>query len=153
MKTKDALPQGRVFRWFALMMGLVTAPVLVYAQTAVTAVPDPSSTIQSGPVMPVHHGYGIVSGACPYYHHGYWGHGMTGGLGPFWALLSVLVVVAIIWGVIGLLHGAFACRRRRGCRAALGDQENVARRLLDERYARGEIDRDEYLKKRADLEK
>ena len=62
--------------------------------------------------------------------------------GVFWLLVLVLAVAAVIWAV----------------RASTGDHRPSAPRrgssaldLLEERYARGEIDRDEYVQKRGDL--
>jgi putative membrane protein len=50
----------------------------------------------------------------------------------------VLVVVGLVWLVSGRWSGA-------------GDMGRSARRILDERYARGEIDEEEYQRRRAAL--
>jgi putative membrane protein len=76
------------------------------------------------------------------------GFGMMGGWGfpfsgIFGLLILVLVVVALVWFVRALTRP----RERlpeTGRRSAGLD-------LLDQRYARGEINRDEYLQKRADV--
>nr|WP_226840716.1 hypothetical protein [Acidithiobacillus ferruginosus] len=47
----------------------------------------------------------------------------------------------------------FICRHRHGCRGGVNGNGGSARKLLDERYARGEIERDEYLEKRNHLGK
>ncbi|MHB1685712.1 MAG: SHOCT domain-containing protein [Bacilli bacterium] len=52
-----------------------------------------------------------------------------GGMGIFW----LLIVGAIIWGIV------YFSRRQAG---ATGDNRSLA--ILRERYARGEIDDDEY---------
>jgi len=55
-------------------------------------------------------------------------------------ILWILIVVALIW------LATSATRRDRDP----GKQEKSALEILEERYARGEIDRDEYLQKRDD---
>jgi len=55
--------------------------------------------------------------------------------------LWILIVVAAVW------LATAATRRDRGS----GRGEKSALEILEERYARGEIDRDEYLQKRGDL--
>ena len=66
---------------------------------------------------------------------------------PFHGLLWLLMVAAVIVGVVVLIrylwHGGGPSGPAPGRSAAL-DQ-------LDERYARGEIDRDEYLQRRRDI--
>jgi putative membrane protein len=57
----------------------------------------------------------------------------------FWILLIVLLAVAI---------GALV---RRGGSTGLGGREHTALDILKERYARGEIDRNEFEQKRRDL--
>lgn len=82
------------------------------------------------------HGFGMMGG------WGGWG-GMLPFGGLFGLLILALVVVGVVWFVRALLQ-------RR-------DQEPHAERhfrgldVLDERYARGEISRDEYLQKRRDV--
>jgi putative membrane protein len=70
--------------------------------------------------------------------HGFWG-------GPGWALLGFLVMVGlgvlVFMLIVGLVRGGGA---RRG-----GEPPSV--RVLEERYARGEIDRDEFLERRSFL--
>ena len=58
----------------------------------------------------------------------------------FWEITTLVVLVAVIVVV------ALAIRRLVRRPAA-----NPARYVLDERYARGEVDRDEYKQKRRDL--
>ena len=64
-----------------------------------------------------------------------WGHMMFGGLMmlAFWVLIIVLVVLLVRW-LIGPQAG------ERGARA----EASSALRILEERFARGEIDREEF---------
>ena len=65
--------------------------------------------------------------------------GMTG-LVWLWVVVPLLVLVVVsVWLV-------------RTVRSRAGSDAAAARRGLDLRYARGEVDRDEYLQRRADLE-
>ena len=74
-----------------------------------------------------------------------WGHidGWGWGMAIFGWLFTVLVVVLVVrvfWSTISPADPGGRARSR------IAD-------LLDERYARGELDRDEYLERRADLER
>jgi len=74
------------------------------------------------------------------------------GSGLFWLhdLFWLLIVVALIVGAILVLRSLL--HRPYGQRPLLGTwQQSPALHELDLRYARGEIDRDEYLQRRADL--
>lgn len=80
------------------------------------------------------------------------GFGMMGGWGGggffpfsgiFGLLFLVLVIVALIWLVRAILRPQDRAPRTPRASAGLD--------LLDQRYARGEINRDEYLQKRADV--
>jgi len=78
-----------------------------------------------------------------------------GGHWPFWevALMWVGMIAfwaLLIWAIYALITSA---TRRPGARAP-GDEHggDPARRILDERLARGEIDTDEYLRLRDVLE-
>lgn len=62
--------------------------------------------------------------------------GWGGAMGLFWALLLVLLVVWLVRG--------FGSSNRRS-------DTPSAREILDQRYARGEIDGDEYRQRLADL--
>lgn len=83
-----------------------------------------------------------------------WGYGPDWGMmhgggwaGPFgmiiWLLFVVLAVAAVAWLVRAIPH-AGAVQPRTERRAA-------GLEVLDERYAKGEIQRDEYLQKKRDL--
>ena len=66
------------------------------------------------------------------YHPMAWGFGMFGGFGMlvFWGILISIVVLAV-----------------KSVRTG-SNESNRARRILDERYARGEIDEEEYEKRK-----
>ena len=79
----------------------------------------------------------------PWHMHG-WGMGWGGGMVPG-PLLSIVLLVLLLAAVFALVRwlGAGdggASRRTR-----------TARDILDERYARGEIDREEYRRRRQDI--
>ena len=78
---------------------------------------------------------------------GGWGYRMMGGFGWIFMLLLLIVVVALAVGL--LREGLVGTRWHHGPSRACGSS---ARYILDERYARGEIDADEYKRRRADLE-
>jgi putative membrane protein len=61
--------------------------------------------------------------------------------GPIWMIAWLAVLVAIVIGVVRWL----------GLGGDAGRPERTARDILDERYARGEIDREEYLKRKQDI--
>lgn len=65
--------------------------------------------------------------------------GMTNGRGPGW---MALVPVGLSTAVIGLVGGVAYWASRRGTTGTTGDDSAVA--TLRERYARGEIDAEEY---------
>lgn len=74
------------------------------------------------------------------------GGGMLFG-GILWILVLALAVFAVIWVVRSsthtMHHGTGTTMR--------ADNRSASLNILEERYARGEIDRDEYLRKRDDL--
>lgn len=79
-----------------------------------------------------------------------WG-GMTGGgfggFGLAW-IINLIVTVAIIVGLV-LLVVWFV--RQSGGGARLGREEKTPLGILKERYARGEIEREEFEQKKKDL--
>lgn len=85
-----------------------------------------------------------------------WGHGSDWGImgdwdgiwwGSFgmiiWLLILIAVVASIVWLIRSISGG--------GGREALPPRRPAGLDILEERYARGEIDRDEYLQKKQDL--
>ena len=73
--------------------------------------------------------------------HGWWGPGGMW-LGPIWMIVWLAVLVAIIVGLVRWLSGVGG---------GAGRPTRTARDILDERYARGEIDREVYLRRRTDI--
>ena len=74
------------------------------------------------------------------------GGGMMGGCAFmwFWALFAVLVLALLVVGVVWLV--------RTLAGPGPGGSTSAARQELDLRYARGELTREEYQQRRADLE-
>ncbi len=86
-----------------------------------------------------------------------WGHGShwmmgngwdgTGWMmifgGLFWLVLIALGVAGAVWFV--------GASRRRGPDMQLTERKHSALEILEQRYARGEIDREEYLEKKKDM--
>lgn len=61
------------------------------------------------------------------------------GWGGFMGLLWIVLLGVVVWVVIGMARGG------------RGQDAPTAREILDRRYARGEIDADEYKRRRDDL--
>jgi len=74
--------------------------------------------------------------------HGFGGMGF--GMGWWW-IIGIIIVAAIVWGIV----------RTTGQNDYTNSAFNhkTALDILNERYARGEIDKDEYETKKKDLEK
>lgn len=78
-------------------------------------------------------------------------HGM-GGMGiAYWisAILGVLFIVGVVALIVAVAWRLFRGGREDGRRPATADVGPLD--ILERRYARGEIDREEYLQKRDDL--
>lgn len=89
----------------------------------------------------------------------WWGDGHMGAAGWVGMIFMIVIWLAIIVGLIYLLrylfwgpHGPWHGQQPGGPHAGPGDVRSDALRILEERYARGEIDREEYLQRRSDLE-
>lgn len=85
-------------------------------------------------------GYGPQSGMMS----GYGGYGF--GYGAFHMVIWVVIMAAIIVGIVWLVRTMMP----PGTRGAAAPR-SAGLALLEERYARGEINRDEYLQKKGDL--
>ncbi len=80
------------------------------------------------------------------------GSGMMDGWGGFWVgpifmIFWLVVIVAVIAGVIWLVQSA----SHHGAGRSNAPSGSSALDILDERYARGEINRDEYLRKKQEM--
>jgi putative membrane protein len=74
---------------------------------------------------------------------------MMTGTDPVWWVISIvaaLLIIAAAIAVVGLLMGSGGARPRAAAQVA-----PPARDVLDQRYARGEIDHDEYVRRRDEL--
>ena len=74
--------------------------------------------------------------------------GMMGGFMVLWVLLLLALIALAVTGVVWLVRSM-----RRSVSASNGaTQPSAVRAELDHRYATGELSRDEYLQRRADVE-
>jgi putative membrane protein len=80
-----------------------------------------------------------------------WGPGMMGWgqIGWFWPMGMILFWVLMIIGIILLIRGF---RTAKGSVREAGPAAESALEILKKRYARGEINKEEYLEKKKDLE-
>ncbi|MDP2496645.1 MAG: SHOCT domain-containing protein [Candidatus Palauibacterales bacterium] len=110
-----------------------------------------ATTAIGGTAMLVGGGVGLSLAQSYHDFHGY-GGGMGGMgilywvgalLGLLFALALLILIAAVIWRLVRREEGGAA----REARASEGSPLEV----LEHRYARGEIDREEYLQKRDDL--
>ena len=74
--------------------------------------------------------------------YGMGGYGLWGGLVMvlFWGIIIILVIAVVRW-LMGDRH------------SQMHEHSNRALEILEERYARGEIEREEYLQRRDDLKR
>lgn len=82
-------------------------------------------------------GYGMMGGGFGY------GPGIIGMI--FWIVLLIALVIAIVWLVRSLAGGGHHHAPPPGPRRSAGLD------ILEERYAKGEINREEYLEKKKDI--
>jgi putative membrane protein len=85
-------------------------------------------------------GYGMMGG---------WGYGGYGGygLGLVHLVFWIVVLIAIVAGIVWLVRSTASA----GAHGALPPRRSAGLDVLEERYARGEINRDEYLQKKRDI--
>lgn len=81
----------------------------------------------------------------PYQDTGHWM--VWGWWMPLHGILALLIIVLVILGVVALVRALGAGGRHR----ARDGGRSPGLDLLEERYARGEIEREEYLQKKRDL--
>ena len=82
-------------------------------------------------------GYGMMGG------YGGWGWGM----GLFHSLFWLVILGLIVWAVVVFVRSNTASTGE----GAGPSRSSPGLAILEERYARGEIDREEYLQKKRDL--
>jgi putative membrane protein len=80
-----------------------------------------------------------------------WGMGGWGGYGWGFGLLHGVVSVAVIVAVVFLVIWAVRAITGGGLPRVGGPRRSPGLDVLEERYARGEINRDEYLQKKRDM--
>ena len=84
------------------------------------------------------------------------GYGGMGAGGVIWIVVMLAVLALIVVGIVMLVRG-LSHRNDYGASGyrqepSLGNEgPKTALRILEERYARGDIDREEFLKRKADL--
>ncbi len=78
---------------------------------------------------------------------GMMGPGMMGGFGWGWFMLIFMIIFwgLVIWGIMALVRGL------SGSRGSDSSKVDSALEVLKKRYARGEIDKEEYEEKKRDL--
>ena len=90
--------------------------------------------------------FGAVSGG-QYGGWGMMGPGMMGGFGWGWfmPIFMILFWGLVIWGIVALVRGL------SGSRGSDSSKTDSALEVLKRRYARGEINKEEYEEKKKDL--
>jgi putative membrane protein len=91
-------------------------------------------------------------------HFGHFGHfggpGPGSGIGFFFFILMILFFAALIWALLSATHHRDVHGHSRlsshphGPHADHHGQESEARKILDHRFAAGEINEEEYLRRR-----
>ena len=80
-----------------------------------------------------------------------WGMGCCGGWGGLGMILAVVFWGVVLYGLF-LLFRSFSTSRPSGMTGPAGPSRRDALEILKERYARGEITREEFLSMKKDLE-
>ena len=92
---------------------------------------------------------GLVGGWQGYgYGYGMMGPGMMGGFGGFWFMPIIMIVFwgLVIWGIVALVRGVTSSSNMGS-----SNQADSALEILKRRYARGEINKQEYEERKKDL--
>ncbi|HKJ08487.1 MAG TPA: SHOCT domain-containing protein [Gammaproteobacteria bacterium] len=79
---------------------------------------------------------------------GYGWHGYGMGYDPFWWVFMVLIWLVLIVGIAAIVKSLFFSSHSA---AGSGHESKTAVQILEERYARGEIGKEEFEQKRKDL--
>jgi putative membrane protein len=134
-----------------LMMDSLTKRLKTFGLTAVTFV------LMAAPALAQGAGPGPGPGAGPGFHGGHpmmaWGgrhfaHGHGWGWGAGGGFILLLALIGFIVVVLAVVRALLGGRHRRHYR---GMGMGAGLEIVETRYARGEIGRDEYLEKRRDL--
>ena len=84
-------------------------------------------------------GYGMMGGG---YGFGYGGYGVVHMI--FWVVILIAIIAAVVWLVRSMATPG-------GHHHLSPPKRSAGLEVLEERYARGEINRDEYLQKKKDI--
>ena len=93
--------------------------------------------------------FGLIGGRQGYgYGYGMMGPWMMGGFGGMWFMPIIMIVFwgLVIWGVVALVRGV-ASPSNTGS----SNQADSALEILKRRYARGEINKEEFEERKKDL--
>lgn len=82
--------------------------------------------------------------------YGDWGYGQMMGYGfGFGWILTIIIWVLIIWAIIAFVRAASG---KCSSDWHMQEKENTALKILNERYAKGEINKEEFEQKKKDIE-
>ena len=90
-------------------------------------------------------GYGPGSG------YGMMGGGFGYGPGPIGMIIWVVILIAVVVGVIWLVRSLTGTGHHHMMMGPPGPRRSPGLDVLEERYAKGEIPREEYLEKKKDI--
>ena len=80
-----------------------------------------------------------------------WRHTMMGDVGGWWGMGFGWIFMILFWGLLILAIAALAKWLMQQPPGGASSRDKTPLQILQERYARGEIDREEYEQKRQDL--